>query len=177
MQQLYSHPAAGAWKITGVSCGLIRLRTDLIELIYEVEDPEGNLQIPHGTGQRHDGLWKTTCFEMFIGKPDRPSYREFNFSPSGDWAAYGFSEYRMGQHDLPMHAEPLIECETTPNGHSVRVRVSLDDLETGDPLGICAVIEERDFGLSYWSLSHAMPNPDFHHPTCFAATLPAPSNT
>jgi len=148
----------------------------LVELTYEVEDPEGVLEIPNGTGLRRDGLWKTTCFEMFVGNPDSPSYREFNFSPGGDWAAYGFSGYRTGQHDLPIHAAPLIEGERTSIGLAVKVRVSLDHLETGDPFGICAVIEERDFGLSYWSLLHAMPNPDFHHPTCFAATLPPPSS-
>ena len=161
----------------GVSCGLMRLRSDLIELNYEVADPDGVLEFPLGTGMRRDGLWKSSCFELFIGKPDSGSYRELNFSPGGDWAAYGFAGYRTGQHDLPMHVEPLVESEVTPIGFSVRVRVSLDDLETGDPIGICAVIEERDFGLSYWSLWHAAPNPDFHHPTCFAATLPPPSNT
>ncbi|MEQ1497049.1 MAG: DOMON-like domain-containing protein [Novosphingobium sp.] len=154
----------------------MRLRPDLIELNYEVADPVGVLAIPRGTGMRRDGLWKASCFELFVGKPDSASYREFNFSPGGDWAAYGFSGYRTGQHDLLMHSEPLIESKVTPVGLSVRVRVSLDDLESGDPIGICAVIEEREFGLSYWSLRHAGPSPDFHHPTCFAATLPAPSD-
>lgn len=171
---MYSHPAAGACKIVGVNCGLIRLRPDLIELKYEVADPAGVLEIPDGTGIRRDNLWKSTCFELFVGKPDSASYREFNFSPGGDWAAYAFTGYRTGQHDLTMHAEPSIESSLTSIGFALRVRVSLDDLETGDPFGICAVIEEHDFGLSYWSLWHAGPSPDFHHPACFAATLPAP---
>jgi hypothetical protein len=40
--------------------------------------------------------------------------------------------------------------------------------------GLCAVIEERDARLSYWALAHPPGRPDFHHPACFAATLPAP---
>ena len=48
-----------------------------------------------------DFLWKRTCGELFLGVPGDPSYLEFNFSPSGDWAAYAFDGYRTGvrNHD------------------------------------------------------------------------------
>src|SRR4051794_6728025 len=38
-----------------------------------------------------DGLWKHTCFEVFVTVIGDATYREFNFSPSGQWAAYAFS--------------------------------------------------------------------------------------
>lgn len=41
-------------------------------------------------------------------------------------------------------------------------------------LGLSAVIEEMGGTKSYWALAHPPGAPDFHHPTCFAATLPAP---
>ncbi len=42
-------------------------------------------------------------------------------------------------------------------------------------LGLSAVIEETDGTKSYWALAHpAEGPPDFHHPDCFALTLPAP---
>ncbi len=41
-------------------------------------------------------------------------------------------------------------------------------------IGISAVIEETDGTKSYWALAHPPGKPDFHHPACFAATLPAP---
>ena len=41
-------------------------------------------------------------------------------------------------------------------------------------LGLTAVIEEEGGHRSYWALAHAPGKPDFHAPTCFAATLPAP---
>jgi len=44
-------------------------------------------------------------------------------------------------------------------------------------VGISAVIEELDGTKSYWALAHPPGAPDFHHPTCFAATLPPPSET
>jgi hypothetical protein len=57
----------------------------------------------------------------------------------------------------------------------------LDDSALAFPsnfeVAISAVIEELDGTKSYWALTHPPGKPDFHHPTCFAATLPPPSNT
>jgi hypothetical protein len=38
-------------------------------------------------------------------------------------------------------------------------------------VGLCAVIEERDGRLSYWSLRHPPGRPDFHHREAFALEL------
>src|SRR3990172_1915372 len=46
--------------------------------------------------RRVDGLWQHTCFELFIAVREEPTYYEFNFSPSGEWAAYAFKSYRDG---------------------------------------------------------------------------------
>ena len=51
-----------------------------------------------------DDLWQHTCFELFIGAKNDAEYYEFNFSPSGEWAAYEFRNYRDGE---PIHAEEL----------------------------------------------------------------------
>src|SRR5687767_9605876 len=40
---------------------------------------------------RADELWLTTCFEAFLRPAGTPSYREWNFAPSGNWAAYDFN--------------------------------------------------------------------------------------
>lgn len=173
---LWPHPAAGALFVESVRCAMTRFRPDLLEIIFTVEAPAGTLVFPSGTGARRDGLWKSTCFELFIGKAGSGAYREFNFSPGGDWAAYAFSSYRSEQHDLSMHAPPSINIDKGPAGLTARVRISIDDLLDDDPVGICAVIDEAEFGLSYWSIWHAGPKPDFHHPACFAASLPAPRN-
>ena len=45
---------------------------------------------------RRDELWRTTCFEAFVMTEGDSRYREFNFAPSGAWAAYAFSRYRQG---------------------------------------------------------------------------------
>ena len=38
-------------------------------------------------------------------------------------------------------------------------------------LGLSAVIEERDGAKSFWAMAHPEGAPDFHHRSCFAATL------
>ena len=44
---------------------------------------------------RKDELWKTTCFEAFFAAADADGYREWNFAPRGNWAAYDFTGYRV----------------------------------------------------------------------------------
>jgi hypothetical protein len=50
--------------------------------------------------ERTDGLWQTTCCEMFLRQA--AGYREINLSPSGNWAAYGFDGYRSGMAPAPL---------------------------------------------------------------------------
>lgn len=52
--------------------------------------------------RRADELWKATCFELFIRPEEGNGYYEFNFAPSGEWAAYRFGGYRAGMVDLPL---------------------------------------------------------------------------
>jgi hypothetical protein len=172
--ELYSHPATGTLHIKRLTCRINRLRPDLLELTYEIEGLAEATIVPEGSGLRRDGLWKSTCFELFVRSPWNSTYRELNFSPGGDWAAYQFSGYRDGQHNLELSAAPRISLESGSGSLVATVRISLDDLESGSQLGIAAVVEEADFGLSYWSIWHAGGTPDFHDPTCFAATLPPP---
>ena len=49
---------------------------------------------------RADDLWQTTCFELFL-RGEGAAYREYNFSPSGEWAAYAFDSYREGRREIP----------------------------------------------------------------------------
>ena len=45
--------------------------------------------------------------------------------------------------------------------------------ERAAKLNLAAVIEERDGTKSYWAIAHPPGDrPNFHHPACFAATLP-----
>jgi hypothetical protein len=117
---------------------------------------------------RTDGLWTTTCFELFL-RGEGEAYVEFNFSPSTQWAAYHFPAYRTTMADLQMTAPQI---EPIEDG----LRVTMDyapDVLGHLQVGLCAVIEEIDGIKSYWALAHPPGKPDFHHPDCFALTLPA----
>lgn len=57
-------------------------------------------------------LWEQTCFEAFIADTGKAAYREYNFAPSGDWAVYEFSDYRLPTA-LNMPPPPRIEMRKT----------------------------------------------------------------
>jgi len=124
---------------------------------------------PRAAPARTDGLWRTTCFELFVGTAGE-GYAEYNFSPSTQWAAYAFTRYREGMTPLPIDP-PLIE----PVEKGIRVTLDFPVAAIGQVrLGLSAVIEEQDGTKSWWALAHPPGKPDFHHPACFALELPAP---
>lgn len=129
--------------------------------------------------RRVDGLWQHTCFEAFARDADAgDAYYEFNFSPSGEWAAYRFDSYRQGMTPVTMEAPRIdvrskgdrldVEVEWTPppelSGAQQRIAASL-----------AAVIEDRDPRVSYWALRHVAPQPDFHQRDSFVLQLPTAS--
>lgn len=121
---------------------------------------------------RGTNLWKTTCFELFVAD-NEGRYREFNFSPSQQWAAYEFSGYRNLVGDFEMPDPPAIKAERGPSLFVQTVFVSPTILRGGLNMGLAAVIMEEDRRPSYWALRHDGMKPDFHAPACFVAPIPA----
>ncbi|MBB4615530.1 DOMON-like domain-containing protein [Novosphingobium taihuense] len=145
-------------------------------LRWRVEGTQ-RLVVPSFAGKRRaDGLWQATCFELFVKPDGGESYAEFNFSPSQRWAAYDFSGYREGMAERPMPRDPV--C-TPRRGQSVLIfdvalpPAALPSLPAA--IGLTAVIEEEGGQKSYWAMAHREDRPDFHHASCFAASLEAPS--
>ena len=104
-----------------------------------------------------------------------PEYREFNFSPSSEWAAYAFRGYRDGE-DLEVQMDPGIVVHRTGDRLGLDAKIRRDLLPPGNSLrlGLSAVVEDADGVLSYWSLRHPPGKPDFHHPDAFAFQLVRP---
>lgn len=141
-------------------------------LSYRISGDLSALNIPSPvTPAAADGLWQHTCFEAFVAVPGEPAYREFNFSPSGQWAAYRFSGERV--RDTAAEAaqgrvEPHMDMNLDANGLRLQVWLphsSLPAPAAGLPLqwGLTAVVEDRSGQLSYWALHHPAARPDFHH--------------
>jgi hypothetical protein len=119
---------------------------------------------------RADELWRTTCFEAFTRASGADAYREWNFAPSGNWAAYDFSNYREDMDRANVAAPPYIRMEDNFTWWAVGATIAVD-AGTQWRLGLAAVLEERDGTKSYWALAHPSEKPDFHHPDCFTARL------
>jgi hypothetical protein len=120
---------------------------------------------------RADELWRTTCFEAFLRADDEEAYREWNFAPRGNWAAYDFSAYRDGMAKAEIQSPPYIRMEDNFTWWTVGATIAVD-AERNWNLGLSAVIEEKDGTKSYWALAHRSEKPDFHAADCFIAKLP-----
>lgn len=101
--QLIAHPDTSPHAVRGVTCSLSWQDAGNWVANFIVAAPPSALTLPPmTTPARADGLWRRTCFELFLGEPDSAAYREYNFSPSGEWAAYAFDGYRDGMRALAM---------------------------------------------------------------------------
>jgi hypothetical protein len=173
--KLWAHPAAGPTMALDpwIDIRLDRLSATNLHLIYKATGKIGDLVMPLSAPPfRTPNLWNTTCFELFLRGEHRTGYREFNFSPSGQWAAYDFQAYRAGMTQARMPGDPVIEADIRPDCLTINVRLSLDLWEDPYSVGLAAVIEERALGLSYWAANHAGDKADFHHPASFDLELP-----
>ena len=140
-------------------------------MVFGVGAPAARFVISESEGPRRaDELWRSTCFEAFIGGADEAAYHEWNFAPSGDWASYAFEEYRAGRSDTEVVSPPYVRFEDNFTWWAVGATISIP-VEPDLLLGLSAVIEEADGSKSYWALAHPPGKPDFHHPDCFAARL------
>jgi len=119
---------------------------------------------------RADELWKTTCFEAFLRPAGKRKYREWNFAPSGQWAAYDFSGTRKGMTNADIGSPPYIRMEDNFTWWALGATIVVDAAQEWE-LGLSAVLEETDGTKSYWALAHGLDKPDFHHPVSFAARL------
>lgn len=143
---------------------------------YSLECDTSMLMLPEpDQPSRADRLWETTCFELFIRRPDGDRYFEYNFSPSTQWALYRFSDYRKGMAE-EMISRPRITCDYSESHFALNAEFDLPDGWREGPftLGLAAVVEESDGTISYWALAHPPGEPDFHHGDCFALQVDAP---
>ena len=153
---------------------------NVLKLRYVVTGDSSRLRIPEiSLPRRTDGLWQHTCFEAFIRAGGDAAYYEFNFSPSGEWAAYWFRGYRDGRPIEDVGLSPEIVVRRQADKIELDAVVRLDRLSALRPgsllrIGLSAVIEDNDGKLSHWALKHPADKPDFHHSDSFALEFALP---
>ena len=170
--ELIPHPAFPPRHVTRIAASVSQKDPRWLQARWRIEGA-GAIVVPPFAGRRRaDELWRTTCFELFCG--DGPSYAEFNFAPSEAWAAYDFDGYREGMRDRPVSPQPTISWRGGRSSLAILdVAIPRAAIPSG-ALAISAVIEEEGGAKSFWALAHPPGDPDFHHRTCFAATLAPP---
>ena len=167
MTLLTPHPSTAIATVQSIDCAVWQ-DNGRWNFRYLVEGREDLILPDPAERSRADDLWKTTCFEAFIGLNGQ-SYLEFNFSPSAQWAAYRFDGPRQGMRDEPADVAIWLDAGETWLGVEASVRCSA--LQPGLPLGLTAVLEEIGGHKSYWALAHPDGPPNFHDRTCFRALL------
>jgi hypothetical protein len=171
---LACHPSSPSAAVRGIHAGARIGGAGKLAVTFALDADMSRVVLPHTrTPARADELWRHTCFEVFVALPDSDAYCELNFSPSGEWAMYGFVGYRRGQTPIDVRRAPRVAVRPTPRGLVLEAVTHLEELPTpqpGSPLraGAAAVIEETDGRLSYWALAHPSALPDFHHRLGFA---------
>ena len=126
-----------------------------------------------------DDLWRTTCFEAFVGTEGSTRYTEFNFAPSRAWACYALEDYRHPPHPACMTEDP-VTIETVAYNKIVALQATVPGaaLPGGERvIGLSAVIETTDGTKSYWAIRHAPDAPDFHDRETFALQLARPETS
>lgn len=175
--KLLPHPTTPSKAVTAIEVAINRLDSSLT-LRYTATGNIDALDLPPSTGpDRKDELWRRTCFELFLQAAGEVDYREFNFAPSRQWAAYLFDDYRLGMHQLELPAPPRIETVLTPQTLTQTVTLSFAGAfkdESSLLAGLSAVIRKKDGSVSYWALAHPAANPDFHARGSFTFALPQP---
>jgi len=150
----------------------------MLQVRFRIEGDIDRLVLPAaGFARRSDGLWQHTCFEAFLRPDANESYHEFNFAPSGDWAAYRFGA-RRSERSLPELPPPPIRFRAERDRCELSADIpiaSLTELAAAAALhaGVAAVVETDDGYLSYWALAHGGERPDFHDPSTFSLRVTA----
>jgi hypothetical protein len=155
---LFRHPYTPPGAIHTVEAELRRVPGGAAATFRAIGDGLSLVIPPAAPPERTPDLWRTTCFEIFVGGDDG-SYREFNLSPSGAWAAYQFDDHRTGMRD----ADVRIDIEMSQNDKSLTLVAKIGtEFPMPANVGLTAVIEEADGGIRYWATAFAPGEPDFH---------------
>jgi len=172
--KLAAHPANPPRFHQQVDAVLTHAADGSLQVRYAIHGLNLDLRVPtpHAPAPA-DALWKTTCCELFVGTVGQTSYREFNFSPSGQWAAYAFADTRKPAAHLFDCPAPVIQFERSEDRMQLTATLPKAALPQAESLhiAISTILEVEGGHQGYWALAHPHGKPDFHHPQGFALCL------
>ncbi|MCK0128411.1 hypothetical protein [Erythrobacter sp. F6033] len=135
------------------------------EAEFRLDGSIAGIKVPdYSSSGRTDNLWKSTCFEIFWQPIGGSSYREFNLSPSSQWACYDFDGFRDGMRDGDVTG---MSVSCSKSDHELVLKAGIMcDLAVPAQVALNAVVEHADGGLQYWALAFAPGKPEFHSEAC-----------
>ncbi|MEB3257659.1 MAG: DOMON-like domain-containing protein [Cyanobacteriota bacterium] len=164
--------------------GEVGRRGDRLAITYQLKGPLASVVLPTpsttGAPHRLDGLWKHTCFELFLAAEGLEPYWEVNLAPNGDWNLYRLDGYRrglapMGDRDaLPFAVKDSEESLVLNLWLELPRELALACRQRALQLGITAVMEHPQGDLTYWALTHGGEEADFHRREDFLLQLAPP---
>jgi len=179
---LAPHPAFGPGPVRSLHAHTAFEPGGRLTVEFDLRGDLARLQLAPASAaaRRRSELWRHTCFELFAGRHADHGYLEFNFAPSGDWAAWAFSDYRSGARELEaVHVG--VSTGGVDAGHwrlraQAEFTAAHDFADTAGRsviwwLNLAAVIEAVDGSLTYWAAHHAGVRPDFHDRASFCVPL------
>lgn len=172
---LVCHPASFDGAVLAIAVSVAQDAAGLT-VDYRLTGNLAALRIPHvATPLPPERLWAHTCFELFAANAQSTAYREFNFSPNGQWMRFDFADYRQ-RVDAPAGPAPQIAVSLDEGALALTARLPTALLPAGPlRLGMTAVVEHADGSHTYWALRHPLAQPDFHHRDGHALALKAPT--
>ena len=164
MKPLMLHQSCDLGPIKAVTANVEASEVGL-EANFHLDGAIDRIRLPEtGPSERTDGLWKSTCLEVFWQPLGQPAYTEFNLSPCGRWAAYGFDHWREGMQEAAVEAITISTLQSD-RGLSFKACIAAP-LTAPAQVGLSAVIEHADGALQYWALAFPPGKPDFHSEAC-----------
>ena len=121
--------------------------------------------VPQRTAsERADGLWQTTCCEIFWQPVGDAAYREFNLGPSTRWACYDFDDFRSNGRDGPVDSIG-IDCTMSERQFVIEADIAAD-LPVPADIALNAIVEDAQGNMQYWALAFPAGRPEFHSENC-----------
>ena len=175
--RLQAHPATPCPWIDSITARAHWLRAGVLLFDYIFSGDIARLCVPPPQPACHtDRLWQHTCCEAFVAAVDGVEYREFNLSPSGQWAAYRFLAYRERDAAFVPPFTPQSDFQRLADGFRMTALLAPELLPPTAvfQIGLTLVLETTAGGKSYWALAHCAAQPDFHLRQSFTLTLARP---
>jgi len=171
-QTITLHPFPGrAAAALAITCTIGR-QSHLLQVDFKLQGDLKAVAIPPLARRpaRRQQLWESTCLECFVAAEASPAYREFNLSPSGDWNAYRFDDYRRGLREEKALPKLTVKIQREPGLLCLGAMIDLGGLGLDRQtlvMGVAAVVRTSGGRNTYWAAVHPGPEPDFHRREAF----------